>query len=104
MLPHLLTLLLLAQGPAPQAPEIQARVPGTYVAVSLRLDRYADDEAMWRQAATDLGEKAILFGDFGRGTRAAVSITAEKQEKERLTSEERAIVRRWILSFRPRAG
>lgn len=68
-----------------ETPEVQARVPSTYLGVSLRLEGFVEDAELTRKVVAELGERAILFGSFAP-VRASLSIIAEKSEGGPATS------------------
>ena len=68
-----------------ETPEVQARVPSTYLGVSLRMEGFVEDAEITRDAMAGLGERAILFGSFAP-VRASLSIIAEKSEDGPATS------------------
>jgi len=76
--------LLVAQD-AEVAREVQARVRGTYVGVSLRLEGFVEEEEATARLARELGGKVVLFGRLARAG-ATVSVLAEKEGAEHRTS------------------
>jgi len=77
----------LATQNAVEPPEVERRVPDTYVGISLRLEDFIEDERATERLARELGGKLVLFGSLPRAG-ATIIVLAEKAGAEHRTSEQ----------------